>query len=133
MSRRLTVAGTLLPLAFLATACRTVVPVPSPAQYVSTKSPGLVWVTKTDNSVVALGSPHVMGDTLTGFVPGGDYVEMPLSTVQSMRASVAAKGHTMLLVGGIAVAAAVATAVAVHAASGGPDLSGHCTIMGEEC
>jgi len=74
-----------------------------------------------------------MGDTLTGFVPGGDYVEMPLSTVQSMRASVAAKGHTMLLVGGIAVAAAVATAVAVHAASGGPDLSGHCTIMGEEC
>jgi len=74
-----------------------------------------------------------MGDTLTGFVPGGDYVEMPLSTVQSMRASVAAKGHTMLLVGGIAVAAAVATAVAVHSASSGPDLSGHCTIMGEEC
>ncbi len=133
MSRRFTVAGTLLPLAFLATACRTVVPVPSPAQYVSTKSPGLVWVTKTDNSVVALGSPHVVGDTLTGFVPGGDYVEMPLSTVQSMRASVAAKGHTMLLVGGILAAGAVATAVAVKNSSSSSTANAHCSIPGEEC
>src|SRR6266566_5153994 len=37
MLRRLTVAAALLPLAPLVTACRTVVPVPSPAQYGSTK------------------------------------------------------------------------------------------------
>jgi hypothetical protein len=133
MVRQFTVVGTLLLLAALATGCRTVVAVPQPAQYVSTKSPGLVWVTKTDNSVVALGSPHVVGDTLTGFVKGGDYVEMPLSTVQSMRASVAAKGHTYLLVGGIALAGAVATAVVVHGASSGPDNSAYCQQSGSEC
>ncbi len=127
MLRRLTVAAALLPLAPLVIACRTVIPVPSPAQYVSTKSPGLVWVTKTDNTVLALGSPHVVGDTLTGFVKGGDYMEMPLSSVQSMRASVAAPHRTALLVGSVAVVGAVATAFAIHKTSGGNTLFTGCT------
>ncbi len=100
---------------------------PSPAQYVSTKAPGLVWVTKTDNTVLALGSPHVVGDTLTGFVKGGEYLEMPLSNVQSMRASVAAPHRTALLVGSVAVVAAVATAFAIHNTSGGNTLFSGCT------
>ena len=127
MLRRLTIAAALLPLASFVTACRTVVPVPSPSQYVSTKAPGLVWVTKTDNSVVALGSPHVVGDTLTGFVQGGEYLEMPLSSVQSMRANVAAPRRTALLVGSIAVVGAVATAFAIHTTSGGNNLFTGCT------
>jgi len=111
-------AAKLLPLALLATACRTVIPVPSPAQYVSTKAPGLVWVTKTDNTVLALGAPHVVGDTLTGFVKGGEYVEMPLSNVQSMRANVAAPHRTALLVGGITLLGAGAVALTVKALQG---------------
>ncbi len=127
MLRRLTVAAALLPLAPLVTACRTVVPVPSPAQYVSTKAPGLVWVTKTDNTVLALGSPHVVGDTLTGFVKGGEYLEMPLSNVQSMRASVAAPHRTALLVGTVTLVGAVATFYAIHNTSGSNNLFQNCT------
>jgi hypothetical protein len=130
---RLSIAAALLPLVSLATACKTVVPVPSPAQYISTKSPGLVWVTKTDNTVLRLGSPHLVGDTLTGFVPAGDYVEIPLSSVQSMRASAASPHRTALLVGGIALTGAVIAAVAIHASSTAPDLTANCNTPGAEC
>src|SRR5947207_671207 len=120
MLRRLTVAAALLPLVPFVTACRTVVAVPSPAQYISTKSPGLVWVTKTDNTVLRLGSPHLVGDTLTGFVPAGDYVEIPLSSVQLIRARQAAPRRTLLLVGGVTVASVLALGIAFHSASAPP-------------
>ena len=84
MLRRLTAA--LLPLIALSTACTTVVPVrDAPGAYVTARAPGMVWITKADSSVVQLAAPKILGDTLTGFV-GADYIELPLSSVQSMRA-----------------------------------------------
>ena len=79
---------------------------PSPAEFVIAKAPSTVWVTKTDNSALRLQSPRVITDTLSGFV-GGEYVEMPLSSVQALRARQAAPGRTVLLVGGLTVAGAI--------------------------
>jgi len=110
------IAATLLPLVALSMACTSVVAV-SPATFVTSKAPGLVWVTKTDNSVLAVGSPHLVADTLTGFV-NGEYLEMPLASVQSMRARQPAPGHTVLLVGGITLAGAGAVALTVKALQG---------------
>jgi len=103
MLRLLTAA--LLPLVGLATACSTLTPVrEKPTAFIEAHSPGAVWITKTDNSVVVLAGPKVLGDTLGGFV-GRDYVEIPLSSVQSLSARRPAKGKTALLIGASVVAA----------------------------
>jgi hypothetical protein len=108
MLRCLTAA--LLPLVALATACSTVVAVHDPpAAFITAHDPGVVWITKADNSVVELASPKVMGDTLAGFV-GPDYLELPLSSVQSLRARQPARKRTALLIGGATLAAAGAVA-----------------------
>jgi hypothetical protein len=94
-----------VPFLGLATACSTLVPVrEKPTAFIEAHSPGTVWITKTDNSVVVLAGPKVLGDTLGGFV-GRDYVEIPLSSVQSLSARLPAKGRTALLIAGISLAA----------------------------
>ena len=112
MLRRLIVA-TLMPLVPLATACTTVATVRRPAQFIASKAPRIVWVITADNSEVALLSPRVKADTLAGLEEGVHYVEMPLSTVRSMRARQPAPRRTLLLVGGVtlAVAALVVSAL----------------------
>ncbi len=105
MWRRLT-APILLPLVPLVTACSTVVTVPSPAEFVIAKAPRTVWVTKSDHTVLRLEKPRVIPDTLSGF-ERGEYIELPLSSVQSMRARQAAPGRTALLLGGLTVAGAI--------------------------
>ena len=120
MLRHLT-AATLLPLVPLATACTTVATVRSPAQImaIAGKSRGIVWVTKTDNRVVQLAWPRVDGDTLVGVLSQGDSlgdsVKMSLSSVQSMRARQAAPRRTLLLAGGLTLAAAGATVLFLRA------------------
>ena len=120
---RLTAAA-LMPLIPLATACTTVATVRRPAQFIASKAPTIVWVTTTDDSQVVLLSPRVRADTLGGLAEGVHYVEMPLSTVQSMRARQPAPRRTLLLVGGITLAVAE---LAVEASSGrGPSSSAAC-------
>ena len=120
---RLTAAA-LMPLIPLATACTTVATVRRPAQFIASKAPEIVWVTTTDNSQVVLLSPRVRADTLGGLAEGVHYVEMPLSTVQSMRARQPAPRRTLLLVGGVTLAVAE---LAVEASSGrGPSSSAAC-------
>ena len=104
MLLRLTAA--LLPLVVLATACTTVVSVrDQPGAFIEAHDPGVVWVTKADNSIVQVASPRIIGDTIVGFV-GADYVELPLSSVQSLRARQPARKRTALLIGGAALVAA---------------------------
>jgi hypothetical protein len=114
MSCRL-IAATPMLIA-VATACTTVATVRRPAQFITAKAPRIVWVTTTDNSQVALLSPRVRADTLGGLAEGVHYVEMPLSSVQSMRARQPAPRRTLLLVGGITLAVA---GVAIAASRGG--------------
>src|SRR6266702_3272463 len=111
---RLTAAA-LMPLIPLATACTTVATVRRPAQFIATKAPQIVWVTTTDNSQVVLLSPRVRADTLGGLADGVHYVEMPLSTVQSMRARQPAPRRTLLLMGGITL---VVATMAISASRG---------------
>jgi len=118
MLRRVTAAA-LMPLIPIATACTTIATVRQPAQFIASKVPQIVWVTKTDNNEVALLSPRVRADTLGGLAGGVHYVEMPLSTVQSMRARQPAPRRTLLLMGGASLA--VATIVlSVSRAAGAP-------------
>ncbi len=132
MVRRLSAAA-LVSLVPLATACSTMVAVPSPAQFVATKSPRMVWVTKTDKTVQALQSPQIIGDTLGGFVKG-DFIEMPLSSVLSMRARQAAPRHTALLLSGLTLGGAVALAIALHSPHGAPPGVLECVnVEPEEC
>ncbi len=120
---RLTAAA-LMPLIPLATACTTVATVRRPAQFIASKAPTIVWVTTTDDSQVVLLSPRVRADTLGGLAEGVHYVEMPLSTVQSMRARQPAPRRTLLLVGGITLAVAE---LAIEASRGrGPSSSAAC-------
>ncbi len=123
MLSRLTAAA-LMPLIPLATACTTVATVRRPAQFIASKAPDIVWVTTTDNSQVVLLSPRVRADTLGGLAEGVHYVEMPLATVQSMRARQPAPRRTLLLVGGVTLAVAE---LAIEASSGrGPSSSAAC-------
>ena len=112
-------AATLLPLIPLATACTTVATVRQPAQFIASKAPQVVWVTRTDNSQVALLSPRIRADTLGGLADGVHYVEMPLSTVQSMRARQPAPRRTLLLMGGITLVVAT-MAISASRGTGGP-------------
>ena len=98
-------AAALLPLVGLATACTTLAPVhETPTAFITAHAPGAVVITKTDKSVVVVAGPHVVNDTLGGFV-GRDYVEIPLASVQSLSARRPAKGKTALLIGASVVAA----------------------------
>jgi hypothetical protein len=87
--------------------CQTVGVVGYPAEYVATKSPSHVWVTKSDNSVVELSNPQLHEDTLTGF-SAGSYTEMPISDVKLMKGPFAAPARTALLAGVTAVGVALA-------------------------
>jgi len=81
-------------------ACHTVSEVGYPAEFVESKGPTHVWVTRGDKSTMELWNPQIHGDTLAGFVGGrGDYFEMPLSDVKLMRASFSAPARTALVVG----------------------------------
>jgi len=98
-------SAALLPLVGLAAACSTLAPVrETPTAFITAHAPGAVVITKTDNSVVVLAGPKVIGDTLGGFV-GRDYVEIPLANVQALSARRPAKGRTALLIGASVVAA----------------------------
>jgi len=111
-------AVALMPLIPLATACTAVATVRRPAQFIASKAPQIVWVTTADNSQVALLSPRVRADTLGGLADGVHYVEMPLSTVQSMRARQPAVRRTLFLVGGLTLA--VASIAAISGGTGAP-------------
>ena len=127
------IAVTALSLIPLAAACTTVATLPP--QAIEAKTPSMVWVTKGDNSTVLVQSPELRTDTLAGFV-GGDYVEMPLSDVHSMRARISAPGKTRLLVGGVTLAVAAAVIVATKGGGSGagiPECIGGFDANGNEC
>ena len=130
MFRRVT-AATLLPLLPLVTACTTVATVRGPAQFIAAKAPQLVWVTTADSGNVALLSPRVRADTLAGLADGVHYVEMPLSTVQSLRARQPAPRRTVLLIGGLTAGIAI-LALGLHGGSAPAQPLGDCATA-ETC
>jgi hypothetical protein len=93
---RVAVAGSLLGVA----ACTTVRSV-QPAEYLMKNNPEVVWVTYTNNAVVAVVEPEIAGDTLKGTWQGRHQsVAIPLDQVRRMQAKVPDQRKTILLVTG---------------------------------
>src|ERR1700704_5305786 len=65
------VAGALLGAQF---GCTSFGPV-APKEYIPIQHPAQIWVTRSDNSVVKMQLPKLLGDTLVGYI-NGDYQEM---------------------------------------------------------
>jgi hypothetical protein len=96
-----------------------------PATYLSEKNPEVVWVTRTNNTVVLVAEPVIKRDTLRGLGQGRhERVKIPLSEVQSVQAKVADHTKTALLVTTLGVAAitSVYFGLVVKAGTGGPGI-----------
>ena len=91
-------AGLLLGVA----ACTSVRPVP-PAEYLADNAPAVVWVTRTNDTVVAVLEPIIKRDTLRGKL-NGERVKIPLSEIQTVRAKLPDHKKTALLVTTVGVA-----------------------------
>jgi hypothetical protein len=88
--------------------CTSVGVVGYPVEYIDMHAPGHIWVTQTDKTVTELFGPQVRGDTLVGFEKGtGQYVEIPVSNVQLMRAPLLSPMKTALFAGTIAIGGAL--------------------------
>jgi hypothetical protein len=93
------VLATLLMLAMWG--CTTLAPIDA-RHYIPGHRPPNVWLSLRDGSTVFLRGPRVMpeGDTLVGFVGGGNQRLIPLADVTAARATRPAPGRTLLVVGG---------------------------------
>src|SRR5215471_17540315 len=91
-------------------ACTSFGPI-SPKEYIPIEHPTRVWVTKSDNSVVKVQLPKLLGDTLVGYV-NGDYQEMILSQTKQVQAKRLQSGRTALMAGAV-VLGVVTTGVVI--------------------
>lgn len=86
----------------VAAACTSVRPVP-PAEYLADNAPRVVWVTRTNNTVVEVLEPTVKRDTLRGKL-NGERVKIPLSDIQKVQVKLPDHKKTALLVTTVGVA-----------------------------
>jgi hypothetical protein len=88
--------------------CTSIAPIAAPEQYISSKHPRTVWLTRNNHSVVRVDGPRLIGDTVVGSV-AGEYTEVPLSEVTRAVAVQPSQGKTIAaaLIGGGATAAAL--------------------------
>ena len=103
-------------LASMSSACMTLRPVASPAQFIPKANPPLVYVMYNDNSIVPVVQPKVSGDTLLGTWAGlSEPVAIPFRDIQLVQAKQPARGRTRLLIAGLAAltAASVYTVLKV--------------------
>lgn len=92
-------AGCTLLLAALASAaCRTMKPVT--LDQLSALGPDRVWVTESDQSVVLIDEPKVVGDTLVGYV-GRKHERLPSASLKQLRVRTSAPVRTTLLAVGV--------------------------------
>ncbi len=92
MLDRVAAAGLLLALP----ACTTIGEV-RPTQFIPQRTPALVWVTTTNNAMVAVAQPQIDGDTLRGTWVGTQTpLAIPLQDIQSVQAQTPARTRTVL-------------------------------------
>ena len=107
------VTYTLLCAALSSPGCRTMKPVS--LEQLTTLGPDRVWVTVSDQSVVLMYEPKVVGDTLVGYI-GKQRGRLPGAGVKHLRVQTSAPTRTALLAAG--GAAALAGFLVVVAGSG---------------
>jgi hypothetical protein len=112
--------------ALAATGCHTVKPLT--LDELAARSPGRVWVTRADQSVVVVESPRLSNDRLLGFVDG-KYQAIPAADVKQVRLRERATGRTAAL---LAAGAFGAFAVAAML-SGSTEYHDPCSRASSEC
>lgn len=90
-------ACTLVLAVLTSTACRTTKVVS--LQQLSVIGPDRAWVTDSDQSVVLVDEPKVVGDTLVGYI-GRHRTKLPSAALKQVRVRVSAPTRTALLVVG---------------------------------
>jgi len=100
---RPTLVGLLTAATLSSAACQTMRPVA--LDELSAMRPGLVWVTRADQSVVVVSGPRAFGDTLVGYVDG-QFEEMPAADLKQIRMKQRARGKTAALLAAGAVGTA---------------------------
>ena len=91
---RLLLACVVVLAALTSTACRTTRVVS--LEQLRLISPDRVWVTDSDQSVVLVDEPKVVGDTLMGYI-GRHRTKLPNAGLKQVRVSVSAPARTALL------------------------------------
>lgn len=67
-------------------ACTTMQAVAEPRDYLKTRQPKQIWVTRDSaQAMIAVDGPRLIGDSIVGFVEG-EYMEIPVSQVRGMQA-----------------------------------------------
>jgi hypothetical protein len=94
-------ACTLVLAALTSTACRTTKLVS--LEQLRLISPDRAWVTDSDQSVVLVDEPKVVGDTLVGYI-GRHRTKLPGTGLKQVRVRVSAPARTALLAAGSATA-----------------------------
>ena len=89
----------LLVAALASAACKTMKPVTM--DQLNAIKPDRAWVTESDQSVVLMSGPQVVGDTLVGYV-GGQYQELPSAGLKQVVIQRPAPARTALLALGVA-------------------------------
>ena len=95
----------LVGLLLVAAGCVTVQKV-QPAEFIAKYNPSVVWVTGTDDALIPVGSPQMVGDTLKGTWIGQDEpFAIPLSEIKTVQAKMKSPKRTAILVTVLAAAA----------------------------
>jgi hypothetical protein len=112
--------ATVLAVAPLA-ACSTVRPVTSPAQFITEKSPKVVYVVNHNGSVMEVSDPSVRGDTVLGTTYRDSRtrpVAVPLTDVHLVASAQVSKAKTALFVAGVTGSAGLVIYALFNKASG---------------
>jgi len=105
---------------FSTAGCMSLQPVPSVRQFVPQRSPQVVYVTYTDNSIVPVAGPRISGDTLLGTWQGlSEPVAIPLGEVKLVQARQRDRARTRWAVIGLS-ALGVASIYAITLATQKP-------------
>jgi hypothetical protein len=94
-----------LALLLTMTACTSMQPVAQPREFMATRQPSVVWVSKaSEPNMFALDAPKLIGDSIVGFIEG-EYTEIPIPQIRTMQARQYSRGRTVAFALGAAVAA----------------------------
>ena len=87
------------------TACTSMQPVAQPREFMATRQPSVVWVSKaSEPNMFALDAPKLVGDSIVGFIEG-EYTEIAIPQIRAMQARQYSRGRTVAFALGTAAAA----------------------------
>jgi hypothetical protein len=120
--------GIALVLLVTMTACTSMQPVASPKEFLQTRKPPTVWLSRdVSQAMVAMDGPRLQGDSIVGFVEG-EYTEIPLSNVKAMQARQYSKGKTTAFVVGVTGVVIGALLLVKAGLGGSEDMTGEDDI-----